>query len=59
MTWQEQGYQAAREANERMRRQSDAYRSTTEPLQKINETLIEILGELRKLNRQLSNGSEV
>lgn len=48
------GYQAAREANQALNRQRDAYRSTTEPLLKINDTLVEILNELRKISKEVS-----
>jgi len=48
------GHQAAREANERYRRQQDTYRYTTEPLNKINHTLQDILSELRKITEKLN-----
>ena len=48
------GYQAAREANQALARQRDSYRSTTEPLLKINDTLKDILSELRKINEKLN-----
>lgn len=49
------GYQAAQEANRVLARQREAYRSTTEPLLKVNDTLVEILNELRKINDKLHN----
>ena len=48
------GYQAAREANATLNRQRDTYRSTTEPLININDTLKDILSELRKINEKLN-----
>lgn len=46
---------SAQDANARLRRQSDAYRSTTEPLNRISDTLKDILNELRKINEKLRN----
>jgi len=48
------GYQAAKEANQALNRQREAYRSTTEPLLKVNDTLVEILNELRKISKAVS-----
>lgn len=48
------GYAAAQEANTRLRNQRDSYRSTTEPLLKINATLKDILSELRNINEKLN-----
>lgn len=48
------GYGAAKEANERYRRQQDTYRYTTEPLNRLNDTLQDILSELRKINEKLN-----
>lgn len=49
------GYVAAKEANDRLRRQQDTYRYTTEPLNKLNDTLQDILNELRKINDKIHN----
>lgn len=55
MTWShEASIKAAREANATLDRQRDAYRSTTEPLNRINDTLQDILSELRKINEKLN-----
>lgn len=55
MSWyDEASIKAAREANQALSRQRDAYRSTTEPLININDTLKDILSELRKINEKLN-----
>lgn len=43
------GYQAAKDANDALARQREAYRSTTEPLAKINDTLKEIYEVIREV----------
>lgn len=48
------GYASAQEENARFRNQRDTYRLTTEPLNKINDTLKDILSELRKINEKLN-----
>ena len=48
------GYTAAKEANDRYRRQQDTYKYTTEPLNRINDTLRDILSELRKITEKLN-----
>jgi hypothetical protein len=52
------GYQSAKEANAILSRQRDSYRYTTEPLLKINDTLKDILTELRKLNENINDSSQ-
>jgi hypothetical protein len=49
------GHAAAKEANDRYRRQQDTYRYTTEPLNKINDTLRDILSELRKITEKINS----
>lgn len=53
MTWNNTGYLAAKEANDRMNSQRDAYRSTTEPLNKINDTLKAILEVLKAIENKM------
>lgn len=53
MTWNNMGYEAAKAANDRMSRQRDAYQSTTEPLNKINDTLKAILEVLKAIETKM------
>jgi len=49
------GYAAAKEANARLKRQQDTYRYTTEPLNRLNDTLQDILN--LKTVREISTHS--
>lgn len=48
------GYASANEENARLRNQRYTYQLTTEPLLKVNDTLQDILSELRKITEKLN-----
>lgn len=54
MTWKDSGYQAAREANERMRQDNNA-RAAVGPINAVNDTLREIKALLIEIRNAIQD----